>query len=346
VRAATIRDGKIVLAEHPDPVPGHGEVLVRVRAAGLNGADQFQVLGFYPPPPGSGVPADIPGMELAGEVAETGPNAARFGPGDRVMAIVAGAGQAELAVVHERQLMPVPDRLGWAEAGGFPEVFMTAYDAIFSQGGLRAGETLLVHGAAGGVGSAAVQMAAAAGARVVATVRNPGSRDAVAALGSAAVQMAAAAGARVVATVRNPGSRDAVAALGAQRVVAPEGFGGHGPFDVILELVGGGNMAENVASLATLGRVVVIGVSAGASAEVDLRALMARRGRISASMLRARPLEEKAVLAREIEKHVLPLVADDRIRVPVAATFRLDDAAAAYDLFQAGGKVGKIVLLL
>ena len=315
MRAATIREGKIVLAEHPDPVPGHGEVLVRVRAAGLNGADQMQVLGFYPPPPGSGVPADVPGLELAGEVAETGPNAARFGPGDRVMAIVAGAGQAELAVVHERQLMPVPDRLGWAEAGGFPEVFMTAYDAIFSQGGLRAGETLLVHGAAGGVGSAAVQMAAAAGARVVATVRNPGSRD-------------------------------AVAALGAQRVVAPEGFGGHGPFDVILELVGGGNMAENVASLATLGRVVVIGVSAGASAEVDLRALMARRGRISASMLRARPLEEKAVLAREIEKHVLPLVADDRIRVPVAATFRLDDAAAAYDLFQAGGKVGKIVLLL
>ncbi len=314
MRAATISDGKIAVAEHPDPQPGPGEVLVRVRAAGLNGADQMQLAGYYPPPPGSGVPADIPGLELAGEVAGTGPHVTRFSPGDRVMAIVAGAGQAELAVVHERQLMPVPEGLGWPEAGGFPEVFMTAYDAIFGQGGLRSGETLLVHGAAGGVGTAAVQLGAGAGARVIATVRNPGNRD-------------------------------AVAALGAERVIAPENFGEHGPFDVILELVGAVNLAENVSSLATRGRIVIIGMGAGAIAELNLGLLMSTRGQISASMLRSRPLEEKAILAREVEKHVLPLVAAGRIRVPVAATFALDDVAAAYDLFKGGGKIGKIVLL-
>ncbi|MGH3156676.1 MAG: alcohol dehydrogenase catalytic domain-containing protein, partial [Streptosporangiaceae bacterium] len=235
MRAVTIRDAKIVIAEHPDPQPGAGEVLVRVRAAGLNGADQMQVMGFYPPPPGSGVPAGIPGLELAGEVAETGRGAGRFGRGERVMAIVAGAGQAELAVVHERQLMPVPDGLGWPEAGGFPEVFMTAYDAIFGQGGLQPGERLLVHGAAGGVGTAAVQLGAAIGARVTATVRNPDVRD-------------------------------AVAELGATEVIAPEGFGEHGPFDVILELVGAPNLAQDVSSLAMCGRIVVIGVGAGTSA--------------------------------------------------------------------------------
>ena len=315
MRAVTIRDGKIVVAEHPDPQPGPGEVLVRVRAAGLNGADQMQLLGYYPPPPGSGVPADVPGLELAGEVAEVGRNVTRFSPGDRVMAIAAGAGQAELTVLHERQLMPVPDRLSWPEAGGFPEVFMTAYDAIFGQGGLRAGETLLVHGAAGGVGSAAVQLGAAAGARVIATVRNPDSRD-------------------------------AVAALGADLVIPPENFGGQGPFDVILELVGAVNLAENVDSLGTGGRIVAIGMGAGASAELNLGVLMRKRGRISASTLRSRPLEEKAALARQVEKHVLTLVDNGRIRVPVAATFPLDDAAAAYDLFKAGGKVGKIVLIL
>jgi NADPH2:quinone reductase len=319
MRAVTIRDHKIVIAEHPDPRPGTGEVLVRVRAAGLNGADQMQVMGFYPPPSGSGLPPDIPGLELAGEVAGTGPGAGRFSRGDRVMAIVAGAGQAELAVVHERQLMPVPDGLGWPEAGGFPEVFMTAYDAIFGQGGLQPGDRLLVHGAAGGVGTGAVQLGAAIGARVTATVRNPGVRD-------------------------------AVAELGAAEVIAPEGFGEHGPFDVILELVGAPNLAENVRSLAMCGRIVVIGVGGGTGAELDLRLLMQRRGRISASMLRARPLEEKAVLAREMEKHVLPLLGAGRagragrIRVPVAAAFGLEEAGAAYDFFSAGGKCGKVVL--
>src|SRR3954453_15839361 len=156
MRAAVIADGDVTVRERPDPVPGAGEVLVRVRAAGLNGADMLQRRGAYPAPPGS--PKDIPGLELAGEVAKLGPGASRFSEGDRVMAIVGGGGQAELCVVHERQLMPVPDALDWPQAGGVPEVFTTARDPIFTQAGLVAGERFLVHGGAGGVGTAAVQL--------------------------------------------------------------------------------------------------------------------------------------------------------------------------------------------
>src|SRR5881409_3150425 len=183
MKAVTIREGgELVVAERPDPEPGAGEVLVRVRATGLNGADILQRRGAYPAPPGA--PPDIPGLELAGEVAALGPGARRFQPGDRVMGIVGGGGQAELAVVHERQLMPVPEALDWPAAGALPEVFTTAHDAIFTQAGLRPGERLLVHGAAGGVGTAAVQLGVASGARVAATVRNADLRDSVAALGA------------------------------------------------------------------------------------------------------------------------------------------------------------------
>jgi putative PIG3 family NAD(P)H quinone oxidoreductase len=311
MRAATIRDGEVVVDEHPDPEPGKGEVLVAVHAAGLNGADLLQRKGFYPAPPGS--PPDIPGLELAGEVAATGPGAERFAPGDRVMSIVGGGGQAELAVVHERQLMPVPEGLEWPQAGGTPEVFTTAYDALFTQSGLSAGERLLVHGAAGGVGTAAVQLGAAAGAHVTATVRNPGLRD-------------------------------GVAALGAHSVIEPEGFAGHGPFDVVLELVGAPNLPDDVGALSTGGRIVVIGIGAGAKAELNLGALMAKRGRIGASTLRSRPLEEKALTARAMERHVLPLLARGAVRVPVAETFPLDRVAEAYERFAAGGKLGKIVV--
>jgi NADPH2:quinone reductase len=310
MRAVTIRDGEISVEEHPDPSPGAGELLVRVRAAGLNGADMMQRRGLYPAPPGS--PPDIPGLELAGEVAERGPGARRFELGQRVMGIVGGGGQAELAVVHERALMPVPDALDWPAAGGLPEVFTTAHDALFTQAGLCAGERLLVHGGAGGVGTAAIQLGRAAGARVSATVRNE--------------QL-----------------REQVGALGAQ-VIAPEGFGEHGPFDVILELVGAPNLAENVSALETGGRIVVIGIGAGARGELDLRALMGRRGRIMASTLRARPLEEKALTARAMERSVLPLFEAGALRVLLAATFPLQQAEAAYERFAAGGKLGKIVL--
>ena len=312
MRAATIADETLSIEEHPDPVPGKGEVLVRVRAAGVNGADILQRKGGYPAPPGS--PADIPGLELAGEVAALGEGATRFAEGDRVMGIVGGGGQAELAVVHERQLMPVPEGLDWPEAGGVPEVFTTAHDALFTQCGLKAGERLLVHGAAGGVGTAAVQLGAAAGARVTATVRNPDLRP-------------------------------RVEELGAEAAIDRDEFVDAGPFDVVLELVGAPNMGGNLKALGVDGRIVVIGVGAGFKAEVNLLALMGKRALVRGSTLRARPLEEKAATARLMEKHVLPLLESGAVKVPVADTFSLDDAPAAYDRFTAGGKLGKIVIL-
>jgi NADPH:quinone reductase len=313
MRAVTISDQEIAIEQHPDPVPGVGEVLVRVRAAGLNGADMMQRRGLYPAPPGS--PQDIPGLELAGEVVGLGahdPGAARFEIGDRVMAIVGGGGQAELIVVHERQLMPVPAALDWPAAGGLPEVFVTAHDALFTQAELRPGERLLVHGGAGGVGTAAIQLARATGATAVATVRREELRAQVTALGAEAI--------------------------------APEGFAEHGPFDVILELVGAPNLGENMNALATGGRLCVIGVSAGVKGELNLLALMGKRARIHGSTLRARPLEEKALAARALEREVLPLFAAGALRVPIAETFPLEDAAAAYERFAAGGTLGKVVL--
>ena len=310
MRAVTIVDGGLAVAERPDPSPAAGEVLVAVRAAGLNNADLIQVRGGYPAPPGS--PQDIPGLELAGEVVANGAGVTRFTVGDRVMAVVGGGGQAELATVHERAAMPVPEGVDWVQAGAIPEAYTTAHDALFTQCGLSVGERVLVHGGAGGVGTAAVHLAASAGARVTATVRTAGLRPAVAALGATAV--------------------------------APDEFAGHGPFDVVLELVGAPNMADNLDALATGGRIVVIGVGAGARADVNLGVLMGKRARISGSTLRARPLEGKAAAARAVEAHVLPLFEGGRHRVPIAAVYPLAEATAAYERFAAGAKLGKIVL--
>jgi putative PIG3 family NAD(P)H quinone oxidoreductase len=312
MRALTIQDQNLIVSERPDPEPGVGELLVRVQGAGINGLDMLQRRGAYPAPPGS--PPDIPGVELAGEVAAVGPGVSRFSEGDRVMAVVGGGAQAELALVHERAAMPVPDAIDWPQAGGLPEVFTTAHDALFTQAGLRPGEHLLVHGAAGGVGTAAVQLGRAVGARVTATVRREERRPEVEKLGADAI--------------------------------APEGFGESGPYDVILELVGAANLAENLDSLALGGRIAVIGVGGtGPTAEINLLKLMQKRGRIHGSTLRARPLEEKAICARLIEREVLPRFEDGTFEVPVADTFALDDAEAAYERFTAGGKLGKIVLL-
>jgi len=313
VRAATIVDNTLAVTDRPDPEPGVGEVLIAVRAAGINAADLMQVKGLYPAPPGS--PPDIPGMELAGEVVGLGPSAPRFRVGDRVMAVVGGGAQAELATVHERLLLPIPDAVDWVSAGGFPEPFTTAHDALFTQAALRLGERALIHGAAGGVGVAAVQLAHLAGARVWASVR--------------AERL-----------------RDDVAALGADSVIPPEDFSSHGPFDVILELVGAANLAGNLDALAVGGRVVVIGIGAGARTEIDLRALMSRRGRLMSSTLRARPLEEKAICARRIEAEVLPALATGRLRVPVTARYGLEQAQEAYDRFAAGQKLGKVVIAM
>jgi NADPH:quinone reductase-like Zn-dependent oxidoreductase len=209
--------------------------------------------------------------------------------------------------------MPVPDALDWPAAGGVPEVFTTAHDALFTQAGLAAGERLLVHGGAGGVGTAAIQLGVAAGARVSATVRNQAVRDGVARLGA--------------------------------DVLAPEEFAERGPFDVILELVGAPNLEGNLAALATNGRICVIGVGGGAAGEINLLALMGKRARIHGSTLRARPLEEKAATARAMERHVLPLLEAGALRVPIAETFALERAEEAYERFAAGGKLGKIVLV-
>jgi NADPH:quinone reductase len=312
MRAVIIADQHLSVEEHADPEPGHGEVLVAVRAAGLNGADMHQLAGGYPAPPGS--PPDIPGLELAGEVAALGPGATRFAVGDRVMGIVGGGGQGELCVVHERVLMPVPESLSWIEAGGVPEVFTTAHDAVFTQAGLAMGERLLVHGGAGGVGTAAIQLGRAAGARVTATVRNPDLRDAVTEFGAT--------------------------------VVAPEDFTEHGPFEVILELIGAVNIMDNLMSLETGGRITVIGMGAGAKGEINLGLLLMKRARIHGSTLRSRPLELKAATARAMERSVLPLLASGSVRVPVAETYPLADAPAAYEHFQRGGKLGKIILTM
>lgn len=314
MKAVTIVDKEVEIREHPDPEPAKGEILVRVRAAGINAADLMQVQGFYPAPPGS--PGDIPGLELAGEVAAVGSGGTEFAEGDRVMAIVGGGAQAELALVPERLAMRVPDDVPFPEAGGFPEAFLTAYDALFTQGGVTIGDRVLVHGAAGGVGSAGVQLAAAAGAHVTASVRNDRLWD-------------------------------AVARLGAAEVVAHDDFAERGPFDVVLELVGGSNMAGNLAALNRLGRIVVIGVGGGGGhADIDLLTVMGKRAMITGSTLRSRPLEDKALVTKRAEAHTVPLLANGSVRVLVEQTFPLKEAAAAYERFREGGKLGKIVLVV
>ena len=304
-------DGALVVEERPTPTPGPGEVLVAVKAAGLNAADLLQRRGFYPAPAGS--PADIPGLEIAGEVEALGESAARCSVGDRVMAVVGGGGQATHLVIHERLLMPTPATITWEEAGGFPEAFVTAHDALATQGGLAMGDRVCVHGAAGGVGTAAVQIAHAAGAHVTATVRDRSRHE-------------------------------EVRALGADVVVTPDEFPATSGYDLILELVGGPNMEANIDALNTRGRICVIGVGAGGTATVNLLGLMQKRGAIHASTLRARPLEAKAHAARLVEHHVVPLLADGRVRVPVLASYALDEVEAAYERFAAGGKLGKIVV--
>ena len=316
MHAVTVVDGALRWREHPEPVPGDQELLIAVRAAGVNAADLMQRQGHYPAPPGS--PTDIPGMELAGEVLVAGIDCRRFRAGDRVMAVVGGGAQAERAVVHERTALPVPADLSWPEAGGFPEVFTTAHDALFTQCELTVGERVLVHGAAGGVGVAGVQLAARAGAHVVATVRDEARRADVAALGSL---------------------------CGTVDVVAPDAAGEHGPYDVVLEVVGAPNLPGDVAALAIGGRIAVIGVGGGANAELNLLALMGARGRIHGSTLRTRPLEGKAHAAQLVTRHVVPLLADGELRVPIEATVPMEEATTAYERFAAGGKLGKIVLV-
>jgi NADPH:quinone reductase-like Zn-dependent oxidoreductase len=288
MRVAAVHEGKLVVEERPDPVAGEGELLIRIRAAGVNGADISQAAGNYPPPPGV---TDVPGLEGAGETED----------GRRVMALLPGGGHGELVAVDERHVLPVPDGWDWPEAGGFMEAFLTAHDALFTQAELAAGERLLVNGAAGGVGVAAVQLGLAAGARVTANARH---------------------------------HQDELRALGADTGV-------DGAYDVILELVGGENLATNLGRLALKGRIAVIGTGAGSRAEIEFRQLMAKRGRIHGSHLRARTDEEKADAVARLAAFADP----GSFTVPVEAAFPLERAQEAYERFTAGGKFGKLVIL-
>lgn len=312
MRAVTIADGVLEWAEHPDPVPGDTELLVSVRAAGVNAADLLQQRGLYPAP--AGFPQDIPGMELAGEVRSVGRSVTRFAPGDRVMALTGGGAQAELAVVDEQVTMAVPDAMGWPEAGGFPEVFCTAHDALFAQCRTQLGDRVLVTGAAGGVGTAAVQLAAAAGAHVVASARHAGA---------------------------HPELRQ----LGASVAVAPDEALDHGPFDVVIELVGAASLGAVLPALAVGARVAVVGVGGGSRLEVDLLGLMSRRATLGGATLRSRSVALKGAVVAATAHSVLPLVELGRARVPVLTTVAFDQAPVAYERFAAGGKLGKIVLV-
>lgn len=294
MRAAVIVDGRLEIQERPDPVPGDGEVLIHVRAAGINAADILQRAGNYPAPPGA--PQDIPGLECAGETER----------GEHVMALLPGGGHAELVVVHESHVLPVPESVGWPEAGGFVEAFATAHDALFTQAQLMPGERLLVNGAAGGVGSAGVQLGSEAGATVTGAARH---------------------------------HLEQILELGATDTKAS------GKYDVILELVGGDSLSKDLQQLDLKGRLAVIGLGAGATAEVNFANLLRARGRIHGSTLRPRTRAEKADVIRRVREDVLPLLAEGRVTVPVHATYPLEEAQEAYDTFAAGGKFGKIVLV-
>ncbi|HEY2215475.1 MAG TPA: zinc-binding dehydrogenase, partial [Acidimicrobiales bacterium] len=298
MEAVIIRDAELHIETRDDPAPGSTELLVAVHAAGINAADLVQRAGFYPAPPGS--PPDIPGMELAGEVVAIGRQVTRFAVGDRVMGVVGGGAQATLAVIDEAHALAAPASMPWPEAGGFAEAFSTAFDAIFTRGELTMGDRVLISGAAGGVGTAAVQLASAAGATVVATVRDQ--------------------------------ARHAdVADLGATIVIEPDAVAEHGPYDVVLELVGAPSLKSVLPHMATEGRVVVIGVGAGSKLDLDLFRLMMPRIRIGGATLRARTRTEKANVARAVTRHVLPLLEAGRLRVPVCDSFPLAEAATAYE---------------
>lgn len=311
MRTVLFDNGTVTVGERPDPVPGSADVLVEVAGAGINGADLLQRGGRYPAP--AGTPDDQPGLEFAGVVAATGPQVTRWSVGDRVMGIVPGAAQASLVTSHEDLCMAVPAALPIDVAGAVPEALVTAHDALVTQAGLQAGERLLVTGAAGGVGSMAVQLGAAIGATVVASVRG---------------------------TDRHGALRQ----LGAHEVVTPDQQGDAGPWDVVLELVGAPSLASVTGALAVAARVVVIGVGAGARLDLPLLHLMASRATVRGSTLRARPLADRIIASRRAGALCTALHGRGQLTVPIAARHPLAEAAAAYDTFEAGGTVGKVLL--
>jgi putative PIG3 family NAD(P)H quinone oxidoreductase len=306
----------LIPAERPDSVPGPGQILIRVHATGVNRPDLLQRNGLYPPPPGA---SDLLGLEVAGEVAQLGDGVTRWTVGDRVCALLGGGGYAEQVVVDARHALPLPADVDFVQAAGLPETVCTVFANVFEAGALKAGETLLVHGATSGIGVTAIRMAKAVGARVIATSR-----------GAAKTQAALDLGADL--------SLDATAG---DMTAAIRDFGG---VDVVLDMLGADYAELNQAVLKPFGRWVVIATLTGAMAQIDLLKLMMKRIVLTGSTLRARPADEKARLIAAVEATVWPWLASGALRLPVEATFPLERAAEAHRRLEGGDHVGKIVL--
>ena len=309
----------LVITESTDPVPGPEEVLVRVHATALNRADLLQRMGMYPNP----FPADdeIPGLEFAGEVVSCGPRVLMWRPGDRVMGIVSGGAYAEKLVIHERQAMEVPAGMSWTDAAAIPEVFITAWDALVVQGGLTSGRWAMVHAGASGVGTAAIQICRAIGARVIVTCS------------AGKVQACRGLGADVVVDY---GSQDFVEA-------AREATGGAG-VDVVLDVIGGEYVEKNVAALAVKGRIIQVGVMAGKPLPFNIGLLLGKRATITGTVLRARPTEEKIAISRQFAAEMLPLFSTGALRPVVDSVYAFADVAEAQQRMASNANTGKIVL--
>jgi NADPH2:quinone reductase len=303
------------------PKPEHGEILIRVEAAGVNRPDTIQRMGFYAPPPGA---PDTPGLEVAGTVAALGAGVTHWKLGDRVCALVAGGGYAEYCLAHESHALPIPKGFNAQQAAGLPETFFTVWTNVFERGGLKAGETLLVHGGSSGIGTTAIQLAKNFGARVFATAGSKEKCDACLELGAEAAI-----------NYRDEDFVARVAALTAKRGV-----------DVILDMVGGDYIARNIEAAARDGRIVSIAFLNGSTAEVNFMPVMLKRLTLTGSTLRPRSVEEKAAIATALKEKVWPLLVSGRVKPLIDASFPLADAAKAHALMEKSSHIGKIVLTL
>jgi putative PIG3 family NAD(P)H quinone oxidoreductase len=307
-------------AEVPDPVPGPGDVLINVAAAGVNRADLLQRQGFYPPPPGA---PPYPGMECSGRIVEAGPEVTRWSPGDEVCALLAGGGYAEKVAVPAGQVMPVPDGLGVTESAALPEAACTVYSNVYQVGRLAEGETLLVHGGASGIGTFAIQLAKANGARVITT----------------------AGSAEKLARCRELGADDVISYRDQDFVeVVKDVTGGEGAH-VILDIMGARYLARNLDALATGGRLVIIGQQGGSRAELDLGALMPKRASIHATTLRARPVAGKGAIVAAVRDNVWPLVSAKKVVPVIDRILPMPEAAEAHRVLEAGVNTGKVLLV-
>src|SRR3954454_5718781 len=310
----------LVVRDVPDPVPGPGEVVLDVAAAGLNRADLLQRQGFYPPPPGA---SDVLGMECSGTVAAVGEGVEGWAAGDAACALMAGGGYAAKVAVPAGQVMPVPEGIDLVTAAALPEVAATVWSNVMMVAGLRSGETFLVHGGAGGIGTFAIQLTKALGARVIATAGSPEKLD-----------LCRELGADVAIHYREQDFVEVVA----------EVTDGHGA-DVILDNMGASYLTRNLDTLAIEGRLIVLGFQGGSKAEMDLRTIFHKRAAVFSASLRARPVGEKTTICAAVAEHVWPLVADGTVRAIVGRTLPLAEAAEAHRLMESGASTGKIVLV-